>query len=108
MEIEDELVLSGKTWSESEKIENNMIGAFQTSNSNIPGYYIFRCTGNAYTIQEPYTCHAFNPPVIISEGGLVCLDKFMTPMRKTSYWYDEPDEAIHVMVKSKPVLIPYI
>ena len=50
MEIEDELVLSGKTWSESEKIENNMIGAFQTSNSNIPGYYIFRCTGNEYTI----------------------------------------------------------
>ena len=38
-----------------------------------------------------YTFHAFNPPVIIPEGELVCPYKFMTPMRKTSYWYHDPD-----------------
>ena len=29
-------------------------------------------------------------------------------MRKTFYWYHEPDEAIHVMVKLKQVVVPYI
>ena len=28
-----------------------------------------------------YTCHAFDPPVIIPEGELVFPDKFITPMR---------------------------
>ena len=32
----------------------------------------------------------------------------MTSMRKTSYWYHKIDEAIHVMVKLKQVVIPYI
>ena len=32
----------------------------------------------------------------------------MTPMRNTSYWYDNPDEAIPVMVKLKQVLMPLI
>ena len=30
-----------------------------------PCYYIVKWTGNAYTLQEKYKCHAFNPPVII-------------------------------------------
>ena len=34
-------------------------------------------------------------------------DKFMTPMRKTSYWYHDPDESIPVMVKLKQVVMPY-
>ena len=84
MEIKDELVLNGKTWSASDNIEYNTIGAFQTSNSNTPGYYIVWWTGNAYTLQEKYTCHEFDPPVIIPEGELVCPSKFMTPMRKFS------------------------
>ena len=74
----------------------------------MPGYYIFRWTGNKYTLQVKYTCHALDPPVIIPEGELVCSDKLMTQMRKTSYWYHEPDEAIAVMVKLKQVVVPYI
>ena len=101
MKIKDELVLKGMTREAAEKIEYNNIGSFQTSDSNTPGYYIVQLTGNAYTLQGKYTCHAFNPPVIIPEVELVCSAKFMTPMRKTSYWYHEPDEAIPGMVKFK-------
>ena len=32
----------------------------------------------------------------------------MTPMRKTSYWYHDPDESIPVMLKLKQVVMPYI
>ena len=48
------------------------MGAFQTSDKNTHGYYIVKWTGNAYTLQEKYKCHAFDPPVIIHEGELVC------------------------------------
>ena len=64
-----------------------------------PVYYIFWWTGNAYNIQGKYTCHAFDPTFIIPEDELVCPDKFMTPMRKNSYWYHEPDESIPAMDK---------
>ena len=64
-----------------DKIEYNTIDAFQTSDKNTHGYYIVKWTGNAYTLQEKYKCHAFNPPVIIPEGELVCPAKFMTPMK---------------------------
>ena len=72
MNIKDELVLHGMTWEAPDRIEYNTIDAFQTSDSNTPGYYIGQWTGNAYTLQEQYTCHEFDPPVIISEGELVC------------------------------------
>ena len=49
-----------------------------------------------------------DPPVLIPEGELVFPAKFMTPMRKTSYWYHKPDESIPVMVKLKQVVMPYI
>ena len=65
MNIKDELVLNGMTQEAADEIEYNTIGEFQTSNSNMPGYYIVQWTGNAYTLQGKYTCHAFNPPVII-------------------------------------------
>ena len=71
MEIKDELVLNGMTWAAAENIEYNIIGAFQTSVINTPGYYIIRWKVNVYTLQEQYTCHAFNHPVIITEGELV-------------------------------------
>ena len=58
------------------------MGAFQTSDCNTHGYYIVKCTGNAYTLQGKNKCHAFNPPVIINEGELVCPAKFMTSMKK--------------------------
>ena len=96
------------TWAAADNIEYNTIGAFQTSDSNTPGYYIFLQTVNAYNLQEQYTYHAFDPPVIILEGELACPAKFITPMIKTSYWYHNPDESIHVVVKLKQVLIPYI
>ena len=32
----------------------------------------------------------------------------MTTMRKTSYWYHDPDEAIPVTVKLKQVVMPFI
>ena len=63
---------------------------------------------NEYTLQEKYTYYAFDTPVIIPEGELVCTSKLMTPMRKTSYWYHNPYEAIPVMVKLKQVVMPYI
>ena len=72
------------------------------------GYFIVKWTSNAYTLQEKYKCHAFDPPVIIPEGELVCPAKFMTPTIKTSHWYHKPNEAIPVMVKLKQVVMPLI
>ena len=108
MKIKYELVLHGMTWASADEIKYNTIDEFQTSDSNTPGYYIVQWIGNAYTLQEIYTCHAFDTPVIIPEGELVFPANFMTPMRKTSYWYHEPDEEIPVMVKLKQILMPYI
>ena len=71
-------------------------------------YYIVLWTGNVYNLQEQYTCHAFDPPVIIPEDELVFPAMFMTPIRKTSYWYHDLDKAIPVMVKLKQVLMHYI
>ena len=65
MNIKYELVLNGMTWAAADNIEYNFIGAFQTSDSNTHVYFIFICTVNAYTLQEQYTCHAFDPIVII-------------------------------------------
>ena len=87
MEIKDDLVLNSMTQAAADNIGDNTIGEFQTSNSNTPGYYIFRWTGNAYTLQKQYSYHAFDPPVTIPEVEIVCPDRFMTPMRKNSYWY---------------------
>ena len=68
MKIKDELVLQGMTQAAADEIEYNTMGAFQTSDKNTHGYYIIKLTGNAYTLQEKYKFHAFNPPVIIPEG----------------------------------------
>ena len=84
------------------------MGAFQTSDCYTHVYYIVKCTGNVYTLQEIYICHAFDTPVIIPEGELVCPTQFMTPMIKTSHWYHEPNESIPVMVKLKQVVMPLI
>ena len=81
MNIRYELVLQGMTQATAAKIECNTMGAFQTNNCNTHVYYIVKCTGNAYTLQEKYKCHEFDPPVIIPEGELVCPAKFMTPMK---------------------------
>ena len=51
----------------------------------MPGYYIVQWKVNAYTLQKIYTCHAFDPPVLIPEGKLVCQAKFMEPMRKIPF-----------------------
>ena len=88
----------------SDNIEYNTMGTFQASDCNTHGYYIVKWTGNAYTLQEKYKCHAFDPPVIICEGELVCPDKFMTPMIKTSHWYHNPNKSIPFMVKLKKLL----
>ena len=71
MNIRDELVLQGMTQAAAYEIEYNTMGAFQTSDYNTHGYYIVKWTGNAYTLQEKYKCHAFNSPVITYEGELV-------------------------------------
>ena len=86
MKIKKELVLQGMSQAEAGDIEYNTMGAFQTSDCNTNGYYTVKWTGNAYTLQEKYKCHAFDPPVIIPEGELVCPAKFMTPTIKTSHW----------------------
>ena len=101
MEIKDGLVLHGMTWAASDEIEYNTIVEFKIRDSNTPGYYNVGWTGNAYTLQGKYTCHAFDPPVIIPEGELVCPAEFMKPIRKTSYWYHDPDKSIPIMVKLK-------
>ena len=85
MNIKDEFVLNRMTWEAEDDIEYNIISAFQTSHSNTPGYYIVQWTGNAYTLQEQYTYHAFDPPVIFPEGEIVCPSKFMKPTKKTYY-----------------------
>ena len=91
MNIKDGLILHGMTQSSADNIEYNTMVAFQTSKSTTPGYYILKWTGNAYTLKEKYTWHAPDPPVIITEGEIVCPAKFMTPMIKVSYWYHVPD-----------------
>ena len=73
-----------------------------------PWYCIVKWTGNSYTLQGKYKCHSFDTPVIIPESELVCPDKFMTPMIKTSHWYHKPNEAIPVMVKLKQVVMPLV
>ena len=82
MKLKDELVLQGMIQEEADEIEYDTICAFKTSDCNTHGNYIVKCTGNAYTLQEIYKCHAFDPPVIIPQGELVCPAKFMTPMIK--------------------------
>ena len=82
MKIKYELVLQGMTQTESDEIDYNTMGAFQNRKCNTHGYYIVKWKGNAYTLQEKYKCHAFNSPVIIPEGELVCPAKFMTPRIK--------------------------
>ena len=108
MNIKDEIFSQGMTRAAADDIEYNTIGAFQTSDSNTHGYYIVQWTSNAYTLQEKYTCHAFDPPVIIPEGELFFPAKFMTPTRKNSYWYHDKYETIHVIVKLKQVVMPFI
>ena len=78
MKIIYELVLQGMTQAASDDIEYNTMCAFQTSDCNTHGYYIVKWTGNAYKLQEKYKCHAFDPPVIIHEGELVCIAKFLS------------------------------
>ena len=50
MDIKYELFLNGMTWVAADENFKNMIGAFKTIDSNTPGYYIFQCTGNSYTL----------------------------------------------------------
>ena len=45
------------------EIEYNTMGEFQNSDCNTHGYYIVKWTGNAYTLQEIYKCHAFDPTI---------------------------------------------
>ena len=89
-------------------IEYKTIGAFQNSDCNTHGYYIVKWTGNAYNLQEIYKCHAFNPRVIIPKGELFCPAMFMTPMIKTSHWYQVPNKPIPIMVKLKQVVLPLV
>jgi hypothetical protein len=98
-------VLMGMTQVSAEEIEEGLFGAFQTSDTQTLGYYIVQWTGNPYTLQEQYECDAFNPPVIIPTGELVCKAKFWTPLSKKSHWYHEPDEDLFVMVKVKQVVM---
>ena len=65
MKNKDELVLQGMTQAAADEIEYNTMGAFQTSGKNTHGYYNVKWTGNAYTLQEKYKCHAFDTPFII-------------------------------------------
>ena len=109
MKIKDELILQGMTQAAADDIEYKTMCTFQTSDCNTHRYYIVKWTGNAYTLQGKYKCHAFDPPVIIPKGEIFFPAKFMTPMKKkNSHWYHDPNEAIPVMVKLKQVVMPLI
>eukprot|EP00978_Attheya_sp_CCMP212_P009286 scaffold21956_cov70-Attheya_sp.AAC.2 len=88
--------------------ETVLMGMTQTSDKETLGYYIVQWTGIPYTLQEQYECNAFNPPVLIPTGELVCEAKFWTPMSKCTHWYHEPDEDLFVMVKVKQVVMTNI
>ena len=45
------------TQAAADDIEYNTMGDFQTSDKNTHEYYIFKWTGNAYTLQEKYNFH---------------------------------------------------
>ena len=62
-----------------------------------------QCESNTFSILS-----AGESTFIITEGELFFPAKFMTPKRKTSVWYHEPDESIPVMVKLKQVVMPFI
>ena len=55
-----------------------------------------------------YILSSGESPFIIPEDEVVYPAKYMTPTRKTSYWYHDTDEAIPVMVKSKHVVMTLI
>ena len=50
MEIKDELFVNGINWAAADYIEYHTIGAYQTRDSNTPGYYIF----NGQVMHIPY------------------------------------------------------
>ena len=52
MDIKDDLFLDGMTWKAADEFKTIRLVHLKTINSNTPGYYIFRWTGNAYTLQE--------------------------------------------------------
>ena len=56
------------TQAAADDIEYSTMDAFKTSYCNTRGNYVVRWIGNAYTLQEKYKCHSFDPPVIIPEG----------------------------------------
>jgi hypothetical protein len=105
MQAMHEGVLMGMTQVSSEEIFEGSFGAFQTSDKQTLGYYIVQWTGIPYTLQDQYECNAFNPPVLIPQGDLVCEAKFWTPMSKGTHWYHEPDDDLFVMVKIKQVVM---
>ena len=108
MKIKDDLFLKGTTQAAEDGIEYNTMFAFKNSGCNTHRYYIVKWTGNAYTLQEKYKCHTFDPPVIIPEGELVCPAKFIYQMVKTPHWYHEQNESIPVMLKLKQVVMSLI
>ena len=52
MTIKYEFFLQGMTQAAANDIEYNTMGEFQTINCNTHGYYIVKCTGNAYTYSK--------------------------------------------------------
>ena len=108
MKIKDELFLQGMTQAAADEIGYNTMGGFQTSNCNTHGYYIGKWTGNANTIQEKYKCHAFNPPVIIPEGGLFCPSKFMTLILKNLPLVSRDKRSNPCHGEVKQVFMPFL
>jgi hypothetical protein len=58
-------VLMGMTQVSSEDIEEGLFGAFQTSGTQMLGYYIVQWIGNPYTLQEVYASHLWRWHYII-------------------------------------------
>jgi hypothetical protein len=104
----NEMILSGLAYSSAQHVELGEFGAFETKDKTTLGYYIVKWTATPYTLQEQFICDAFNPPIIIPPGEMVCAAKFMNPVSKDSLWYHEPPEDLNVTVKMKQVVMAQI
>ena len=104
----NEMILSGLAYSSAQHVELGEFGAFETKDKTTLGYYIVKWTATPYTLQEQFIHDAFNPPIIIPPGEMVCAAKFMNPVSKDSLWYHEPPEDLNVTVKMKQVVMAQI
>ena len=71
----------------SETLAEGNIGAFLTEANDTDGYYIVTWTSTPYTLQEDEKCMAYDPPMLIKKGTLVCDAVYHNKVPNAKYWY---------------------